>query len=189
MTDAADIASLPFEKALQELEEIVAKLEKGAVSLDDSVKLYERGEALKKTLRSAAEGGRGADREDRPRRRRRAEGDHAAGRGVRGVTARTLIRPRFAGATFSRAAGEGIHGKRLVQFQFLISKKKKALLLPLCGRRWPREARSDEGPWATMQQSKMGCPAGAPAPAAAGGGASSRSTLPAYSDCARPSGA
>ncbi len=44
----ADIAALPFEKAMQELEDIVGKLEKGAVSLDESVKLYERGEALKK---------------------------------------------------------------------------------------------------------------------------------------------
>ncbi len=43
-----DIAALPFEKAMQELEDIVGKLEKGAVSLDESVKLYERGEALKK---------------------------------------------------------------------------------------------------------------------------------------------
>ncbi|MGA8170477.1 MAG: exodeoxyribonuclease VII small subunit [Methylocystis sp.] len=43
-----DIATLPFEKAMQELEEIVAALEKSSVSLDDSVKLYERGEALKK---------------------------------------------------------------------------------------------------------------------------------------------
>jgi exodeoxyribonuclease VII small subunit len=44
----ADIDALPFEKAIQELEEIVGKLEKASVSLDDSVKLYERGEALKK---------------------------------------------------------------------------------------------------------------------------------------------
>jgi exodeoxyribonuclease VII small subunit len=43
-----DIASLPFEAALAELEEIVDRLEKGAVSLDDSITLYERGEALKK---------------------------------------------------------------------------------------------------------------------------------------------
>ena len=49
MTEAApDIASLPFEKAMQELEEIVAKLEKASVPLDESVKLYERGDALKK---------------------------------------------------------------------------------------------------------------------------------------------
>jgi exodeoxyribonuclease VII small subunit len=38
---------MPFEEALKELEQIVDQLEKGAVSLDDSIKLYERGEALK----------------------------------------------------------------------------------------------------------------------------------------------
>ena len=43
-----DIATMPFEKALAELEGIVDQLEKGAVTLDDSVRLYERGEALKK---------------------------------------------------------------------------------------------------------------------------------------------
>jgi len=43
-----DVAAMPFEAALQELETIVDQLEKGAVSLDDSIKLYERGEALKK---------------------------------------------------------------------------------------------------------------------------------------------
>jgi exodeoxyribonuclease VII small subunit len=48
MTDTpADIAAMPFEAALAELESIVDKLEKGAVALDDSIKLYERGEALK----------------------------------------------------------------------------------------------------------------------------------------------
>ncbi len=49
-SDAAarpDIATMPFEAALAELEAIVDELEKGAVSLDDSIKLYERGEALK----------------------------------------------------------------------------------------------------------------------------------------------
>jgi exodeoxyribonuclease VII small subunit len=43
-----DIAALPFEKAMQELEQIVGKLEAASVPLDESVKLYERGEALKK---------------------------------------------------------------------------------------------------------------------------------------------
>ena len=43
----ADIAKMPFEAALAELESIVDKLEKGAVALEDSIKLYERGEALK----------------------------------------------------------------------------------------------------------------------------------------------
>jgi exodeoxyribonuclease VII small subunit len=53
----ADIAKLPFEAALAELESIVEKLEKGAVALEESIKIYERGEALKahcdKLLRNA----------------------------------------------------------------------------------------------------------------------------------------
>ncbi len=43
-----DIASLPFERALAELETIVGQLEKGSVSLEDSIVIYERGEALKR---------------------------------------------------------------------------------------------------------------------------------------------
>ena len=63
MTDAAtntntDIAALSFEKAVAELESIVNRLERGDVALDESIAIYERGEALKKhceTLLSAAE--------------------------------------------------------------------------------------------------------------------------------------
>jgi exodeoxyribonuclease VII small subunit len=43
-----DISDMPFEAALAELEQIVDQLEKGAVALDESIRLYERGEALKK---------------------------------------------------------------------------------------------------------------------------------------------
>lgn len=43
-----DVAALPFEKALAELEAIVQKLEGGNVALEESIKIYERGEALKK---------------------------------------------------------------------------------------------------------------------------------------------
>jgi exodeoxyribonuclease VII small subunit len=43
-----DIADLPFEAALAELEAIVDQLEKGAVALDESIRLYERGEVLKR---------------------------------------------------------------------------------------------------------------------------------------------
>jgi exodeoxyribonuclease VII small subunit len=43
----ADVAALPFEAALKELESIVGRLEKGDVSLEDSVELYARGERLK----------------------------------------------------------------------------------------------------------------------------------------------
>ena len=53
MTDPKDaiakdaIAALPFEAAMKELESIVDKLEKGQVSLEESITIYERGEALK----------------------------------------------------------------------------------------------------------------------------------------------
>ncbi|MBF2717000.1 exodeoxyribonuclease VII small subunit [Agrobacterium vitis] len=60
MTDvaAADIAAYSFEKAVAELESIVARLERGDVALDESISIYERGELLKKhceALLSAAE--------------------------------------------------------------------------------------------------------------------------------------
>ncbi len=47
MTTALDIATLPFEKALAELEQIVKALEGGSVPLEDSITMYARGEALK----------------------------------------------------------------------------------------------------------------------------------------------
>ena len=51
MSDApqpqGDILGLTFEQALAELEQIVARLESGQAPLDDSIKLYERGAALK----------------------------------------------------------------------------------------------------------------------------------------------
>jgi exodeoxyribonuclease VII small subunit len=43
-----DIANLPFEKALAQLEEIVNRLESGKADLEQSIEIYERGEALKK---------------------------------------------------------------------------------------------------------------------------------------------
>ncbi len=45
---AAEISNLSFEKALAELESIVEKLESGKVDLEQSISIYERGEALKK---------------------------------------------------------------------------------------------------------------------------------------------
>ncbi len=42
-----DIKSLTFEKALEALEKIVEDLERGDVPLDESIRTYERGEALK----------------------------------------------------------------------------------------------------------------------------------------------
>ncbi|HEU0061706.1 MAG TPA: exodeoxyribonuclease VII small subunit [Hyphomicrobiaceae bacterium] len=43
----ADIATMSFEKALKELESIVGRLERGDVELEESITIYERGEALK----------------------------------------------------------------------------------------------------------------------------------------------
>jgi exodeoxyribonuclease VII small subunit len=42
-----DIATLTFEQALAQLEQIVQQLEKGQVGLEDSINTYERGTALK----------------------------------------------------------------------------------------------------------------------------------------------
>ncbi|MGH1464160.1 MAG: exodeoxyribonuclease VII small subunit [Cognatishimia sp.] len=41
------VAELSFEQAMAELEQVVGKLERGDVALDDSIKLYERGADLK----------------------------------------------------------------------------------------------------------------------------------------------
>ena len=43
----ADVSTLSFEKALDELEKIVGRLERGDVPLEESIAIYERGEALK----------------------------------------------------------------------------------------------------------------------------------------------
>lgn len=43
----ADIGQLSFERALKELEAIVGRLERGDVELEESIAIYERGEALR----------------------------------------------------------------------------------------------------------------------------------------------
>jgi exodeoxyribonuclease VII small subunit len=58
-TNATPLDQLSFEAALKELEDIVGKLEQGEVDLEDSISLYERGQALKahcETKLKAAEG-------------------------------------------------------------------------------------------------------------------------------------
>lgn len=42
-----DVAQMSFERALKELEAIVGRLERGDVELEESIAIYERGEALK----------------------------------------------------------------------------------------------------------------------------------------------
>lgn len=46
MTDTTPIAELSYEQARDELVEVVRALETGSASLEDSLKLWERGEAL-----------------------------------------------------------------------------------------------------------------------------------------------
>jgi exodeoxyribonuclease VII small subunit len=43
-----DVKQLSFERAIEELESIVKRLEEGKVPLEESVRIYERGEALKR---------------------------------------------------------------------------------------------------------------------------------------------
>jgi exodeoxyribonuclease VII small subunit len=45
---ASDVKKLSFERAIEELEMIVKRLEDGKVPLEESVAIYERGEALKR---------------------------------------------------------------------------------------------------------------------------------------------
>jgi exodeoxyribonuclease VII small subunit len=44
----ADVRKLSFERAMEELESIVTRLEGGKVPLEESVTIYERGESLKR---------------------------------------------------------------------------------------------------------------------------------------------
>jgi exodeoxyribonuclease VII small subunit len=47
MAENEDIKAMSFEQALAALEQIVDDLERGDVPLDQSIRIYERGEALK----------------------------------------------------------------------------------------------------------------------------------------------
>jgi exodeoxyribonuclease VII small subunit len=47
-SNSSDIASLSFEQARDELVRVVAELEQGAPTLEESLALWERGEALAK---------------------------------------------------------------------------------------------------------------------------------------------
>lgn len=46
------VFEMTFEEAMKELEQVVGKLERGDVALDDSIALYERGAELKKRCES-----------------------------------------------------------------------------------------------------------------------------------------
>lgn len=44
----ADVKKMAFERAIEELETIIKRLEEGKVPLEESVAIYERGESLKR---------------------------------------------------------------------------------------------------------------------------------------------
>jgi exodeoxyribonuclease VII small subunit len=48
MSDETAVEDMSFEQAMAELEQVVTKLERGDVALQDSIALYERGAKLKK---------------------------------------------------------------------------------------------------------------------------------------------
>ena len=48
MAEHSDVNKMPFERAIEELESIIKRLEEGKVPLEESVAIYERGEALKR---------------------------------------------------------------------------------------------------------------------------------------------
>ena len=56
---STDISGLSFEDALRALEDVVRKLESGEVPLDQSIDLYERGEALRKHCQARLDAAQG----------------------------------------------------------------------------------------------------------------------------------
>ena len=56
MSKAAGGKPIPYEKARDELAEIVAQLESGEVGLEESLKLWERGEELVKVCQEWLDG-------------------------------------------------------------------------------------------------------------------------------------
>ncbi|MEN9660511.1 MAG: hypothetical protein RLZZ443_440 [Actinomycetota bacterium] len=57
-TANAHIAAMSYEEARDELAKVVSQLEQGAVSLEDSMNLWERGEALAKQCEEWLSGAR-----------------------------------------------------------------------------------------------------------------------------------
>ncbi len=104
----ADIAALPFERALQELEQIVDQLERGSVPLEESINIYERGEWLKKRCEALLANAEARIEKINSRSRRQAEGHGEARREL--IIANTAPRSR----------GVCDFGRRLVAFADVI---------------------------------------------------------------------
>mgnify|MGYP001791024148 CR=1 FL=1 len=73
-TAAPAVEDLSFEEAMAELEGIVNKLEAGTVDLEDSIELYQRGDALRKHCQSKLDNARA-----KIEKIRSADGDSADG--------------------------------------------------------------------------------------------------------------
>lgn len=74
--DLSDIAGLGYEQAREELVQVVSRLEAGGTSLEESLALWERGEALATRCEQWLDGAR--ERLDAARSRRaNADGDNA----------------------------------------------------------------------------------------------------------------
>lgn len=56
MSKSSEPKAIPYEKARDELAEIVAQLESGEVGLEDSLKLWERGQELVKVCQEWLDG-------------------------------------------------------------------------------------------------------------------------------------
>ena len=50
------VSEMSFEQAMKELEQVVGRLERGDVALDESITLYERGAELKKRCEAKLKG-------------------------------------------------------------------------------------------------------------------------------------
>lgn len=80
MTDTPEIAELSFEQAMQELERVVSLLERGEASLEDSIRLYDRGARLREHCE-----GRLKDAEERVEKITLANGQPAGTTPVEGL--------------------------------------------------------------------------------------------------------
>jgi exodeoxyribonuclease VII small subunit len=111
-----DIAGLPFERAMQELEEIVRQLATGRVPLEDSINIYERGElgsAIARRCSSAGDGRSTASRcpDGRPTGTSRSTRQLAPADRQQAADARLV---RSSAGTSRAAPRRSRHGGRLV---------------------------------------------------------------------------
>ena len=56
MSKSSELKTIPYEKARDELAEIVAQLESGELGLEESIKIWERGEELVKVCQEWLDG-------------------------------------------------------------------------------------------------------------------------------------